>query len=224
MGWFGKNSEIRTNFHTRRTLFHSKFDQLTRSLYRWVCWREFQFFFQCNSHFNHRIASELLTVRCNPNITNWNIEDGYQSDVNESEAYPYRVFDSSMHNAMTLVLSITVDNSFRLCTFGVGFIIALHMPDEKVDIYKNSIYMPSEQHGSISIKPRVTVTSEGLRSYSPQVRGCYFRSERQLRFFKSYSLQKCEIECLANFTRNKCGCVRFDMPSISMLIFFLKIG
>lgn len=123
---------------------------------------------------------------------------------------------------MTLVLSITVDNSFRLCTFGVGFIIALHMPDEKVDIYKNSIYMPSEQHGSISIKPRVTVTSEGLRSYSPQVRGCYFRSERQLRFFKSYSLQKCEIECLANFTRNKCGCVRFDMPSISMLIFFFE--
>lgn len=57
------------------------------------------------------------------------------------------------------------------------------------------------------------VTSSGLRDYyTPQVRGCYFRSERQLRFFKLYSQKKCEMECLSNFTRDECGCVQFYMP------------
>lgn len=58
-----------------------------------------------------------------------------------------------------------------------------------------------------------TVTSEGLHNYAPQVRGCYLRSERQLRFFNSYSQNKCELECVANYIKVKCGCVQFDMPS-----------
>lgn len=59
------------------------------------------------------------------------------------------------------------------------------------------------------------MTSRGLRGiYTPQVRGCYFRSERQLRFFKLYSQKKCEMECLSNFTHDECGCVQFYMPRL----------
>lgn len=65
----------------------------------------------------------------------------------------------------------------------------------------------------ISVKPSVITTSDGLRSYAPRVRGCYFNSERQLRFFKSYSQQKCQLECFSNYLKMTCGCVTFSLPS-----------
>lgn len=133
--------------------------------------------------------------------------------INESETYPYRVFGSGLYNSVMLNMSITVDNSFRLCHYVIGFLIALHMPDELVDVYKNNIFLPPEQLDFITIKPKVKSISNDLRSYEPQVRGCYYRTERQLRFFKSYSQQKCELECLANYTTKECGCVQFDKPS-----------
>lgn len=63
------------------------------------------------------------------------------------------------------------------------------------------------------VKPTVMSTSEGLRSYAPRVRGCYFRTERQLRFFKSYSQQKCYRECYSDYLKATCGCVPFAFPS-----------
>lgn len=43
-------------------------------------------------------------------------------------------------------------------------------------------------------------------------RQCYFNGERYLRFFQVYTQQNCELECLANYTMAKCGCVKFSMP------------
>jgi amiloride-sensitive sodium channel len=55
-------------------------------------------------------------------------------------------------------------------------------------------------------------TSPKLQSYDPKVRQCFFEDEKKLRFFKLYTQSNCEIECLANFTLNTCGCVKFSMP------------
>lgn len=156
-------------------------------------------------------------MRDNPSATHWNVEDGYQSNVNESKLYPHRVFGSTVHKGMILMPLIGDDNIFPPCSPVTAFIISLNMPDEAVDIHKNSIFIPPGQLSRISIKPKVTVASKGLRSYAPQVRGCYFLSERRLRFFKMYSQRKCKIECMANFTMNECGCVPFYMPSNSNL-------
>lgn len=155
----------------------------------------------------------MLTVRDNPNASNWNVEGGYRSNLNENDVYPYRVFGSGAYCSMKIIANITVDDSFRLCCESIGFIIALHMPDELVDINKNYIFIPPNQYSAISIQPKVTTTSSSLRSYAPQVRGCFFRSERHLRFFRSYNQQNCELECLANYTANECGCVPFYLPS-----------
>lgn len=43
-------------------------------------------------------------------------------------------------------------------------------------------------------------------------RQCFFNDERYLRYFKVYTQQNCELECLANFTLATCGCVKFSMP------------
>lgn len=66
----------------------------------------------------------------------------------------------------------------------------------------------------VTIKPTITTTSNGLRSYDPNLRQCYFNDERRLRFFKVYSKNNCELECLANFTKKVCQCVKFSMPSM----------
>jgi amiloride-sensitive sodium channel len=51
-----------------------------------------------------------------------------------------------------------------------------------------------------------------LRKFSPQIRECYFESERKLKFFKSYTKAHCDYECMTNYTLKVCGCVKFSMP------------
>lgn len=55
-------------------------------------------------------------------------------------------------------------------------------------------------------------TSDGLKHYLPNRRQCFFNKERFLRYFKVYTQQNCELECLANYTMQQCGCVKFSMP------------
>lgn len=93
--------------------------------------------------------------------------------------------------------------------------MALHSAYEIPQLSDDFIYVPLQQQIFISVKPKMITTSNRLRGYEPHDRGCFFKTERRLRFFKSYSQSKCELECLSNFTKNECGCVRFWMPSKS---------
>lgn len=151
-------------------------------------------------------------MRNNPSSRHWNVEDGYQSNVDENELYPNRFF-TEYSNTFAFRLLMTVDDSFHLCHHLLGFILSLHMPNELWQMSKNQIFIPPGKFTNILIIPKVTITSDGLRRYAPQVRGCFFQTERQLRFFKSYSQRNCDHECLTNFTRNLCKCVGFNMPS-----------
>lgn len=163
--------------------------------------------------FFHRIQWNLVTVRRNLNATHWNAEDGYQSIANDNELYPHRVFSAGFRDSLKIYLQIWRDEFSENCGgFPNGFRLKMHMPDDLPQFTSNFYHIPTDQNIFMLIKPKVITTSNGLRSYSPRERGCYFKSERWLRFFKSYSRQKCEMECLANFTRNECGCVRFYMP------------
>lgn len=53
---------------------------------------------------------------------------------------------------------------------------------------------------------------DALRSFSPQLRNCYFEGEKVLKYFKTYTKAMCEYECNTNFTLSVCGCVQFSMP------------
>lgn len=101
--------------------------------------------------------------------------------------------------------------------------MALHLPSDLPRMQNDFIHIPPDQDVYISIKPNVLVTSKGLRRYSANERGCYFKSERKLAFFRSYSQKKCEMECLANFTKDYCECVHFAMPR-KPIIFFPAIS
>ncbi|XP_052753508.1 pickpocket protein 28-like [Galleria mellonella] len=68
------------------------------------------------------------------------------------------------------------------------------------------------QVSSVALKFNMISTSNSLKSYSPEVRQCYFQHERYLRYFKIYTSKNCRLECQANYTFEKCGCVWFHMP------------
>ncbi|KAJ6645324.1 F-box-like/WD repeat-containing protein ebi [Pseudolycoriella hygida] len=164
-----------------------------------------------NELYSDAIADDLLTIDSNPNSTHWNLEDGYRPNVNESEIYPYRVFGTE--DLMGLTVGVRINSEDYICLVEApGFHISLHAPDDIPRMRRDFIFIPPGHYVYVSIKPQVITTSEGLRSYKPVERGCYFKAERKLAFFKSYSEQKCEFECFANYTLAQCECVHFSMP------------
>lgn len=63
----------------------------------------------------------------------------------------------------------------------------------------------------IFIIPKVFVSDPGLKAIEAEKRGCFFDGERQLKFFKSYSARKCQLECFSDASARLCGCVPFDL-------------
>lgn len=150
----------------------------------------------------------------NPNGTHWNREEGYhESNAENFFLYPYRVYQTNIFDFVVTFLETWLDGSFQLCVyFAPGFRLSVHLSDEIPFAFEDIIHVPPGHDSFVYINTKV-ITSNDLRSYTPHERRCYFQSERRLRFFKSYSRKKCELECLTNLTKSNCNCVRFYMPS-----------
>lgn len=149
--------------------------------------------------------------------SNWNMERGYTRLKNvDTDSYPYRVFGSGDSSGLILILKVSKPNIDHLCGGPVqGFQIRFHGPGEDAQLWKKRFQLSPGAVKLFLINPIGTKAMEGIRKYSPEVRKCYYPRERQLRFFKMYSLRNCETECLANYTLEICGCVQFSMPSIN---------
>lgn len=159
------------------------------------------------------------------NATHWNREIGFTDTETASEYYPFRVFDTDSKiypyrvsgagpdNALNISIYFPRDELDPLCNRSARDIkFYLHSPDELPEP-SHYFHIPIGKRVSVSVKPNIIVTSNDLRSFSPWRRQCYFNDERKLRFFRVYTQRHCEIECLANFTKSRCGCVKFSMPS-----------
>lgn len=128
-----------------------------------------------------------------------------------------------MNSAARVCLTIHLFFAVQFSTFKIamndfrkylhGYKLSLNSPDEIPRFSNNFIFVPGGEVVYVSIEPKIMTTSPGLRSYAPHERGCFFKSERHLRFFKHYSQQNCKLECFANFTRNTMDCVKYWMPS-----------
>lgn len=69
-----------------------------------------------------------------------------------------------------------------------------------------------DEEAVVSVTPTMTVASYTLQGIAPELRHCYFPTERQLAFFKVYTQRNCELECVANITVRACGCAAIYMP------------
>jgi acid-sensing ion channel, other len=63
----------------------------------------------------------------------------------------------------------------------------------------------------VLITPEIIKTDRSLKTYEPKQRGCYFKGEKSLKFFKIYTRRNCEFECYAEHFLSKLNCVPFYM-------------
>ncbi|KAF5270642.1 hypothetical protein FQA39_LY01380 [Lamprigera yunnana] len=157
--------------------------------------------FQIGDYLNHGIKS-----------TNWTLEDGYPYELGK-DTFPIRAISAGQGAGLSVLLRAYEEDLDYVCRGPVqGFKVLLHHPADVPRVSQQYFRAPLNQEIVVAIKPDMMTTSDGLKDYHPHRRQCYFPSERQLKFYKVYTQQNCEIECLTNFTLHRCGCVSHYMP------------
>ncbi|KAL9703315.1 hypothetical protein quinque_006833 [Culex quinquefasciatus] len=142
----------------------------------------------------------------------WSQDGGYtaQSDL---DSYPYRALRPGQLAGLKVFLRSDRRNHDFLCRGALrGFKALLHPNNEYPQLTSQFVRIPMNQDVNIAVKPQIITTTPGLHHYSPERRQCFFNHERYLQFFREYTQDNCELECLTNFTLSHCGCVRFSMP------------
>lgn len=141
--------------------------------------------------------------------------------------YPYHMLRVDDGNGLTIKLNFLSDDFHwnYECDNPLtrSFKVFLHRSDEKKRAFDQPYEIEVGKKATVSIWPNIITTTIDARKYDPKVRQCFFNSERKLKFFKVYTRSNCEYECLANFTKKRCGCVKFMMPSnVSFLLLNYK--
>ncbi|XP_063916762.1 pickpocket protein 28-like [Zophobas morio] len=142
----------------------------------------------------------------------WTLENGYPKDEGK-DTFPRRAMSAGSKAGLFLLLRAYEQDLDYVCRGPVqGFKVLLHHPAEVPRVGTQYFRAPLNQEIVVAIKPDMMTTSAGLRNYDPHRRQCFFAEERQLQFFQNYTQQNCQVECVANYTRTRCGCVAFHMP------------
>lgn len=167
-----------------------------------------------------RINQETLGPTQSPTIHRWNSEFGYNETKNDcSQDYPRRVFSAGFQAGINVENTIPYKDFDNLCRSIEGFKVSLHSPTDVPRLSKNFFHISLDKLALVSVKPQMITTSPELRNYDPNQRKCYFDGERPLQFFKLYSQNNCELECLSNHTKEACGCVKFSYPSNEFILY-----
>ncbi|CAO1310179.1 unnamed protein product [Diamesa serratosioi] len=145
------------------------------------------------------------------NSTDWDFQMGYENK--NVDSFPFRVIDSGFRAGLNIKLSVKrSDLDFNCKGLVQGFKIALHSPGELPRLWDQFFQIPLEQQVLVAVRPQVLTTADGLKSYRPTARQCYFNNEKRLKYFKTYTQWNCELECLTEYTFKRCGCVKFSQP------------
>ncbi|XP_044262688.1 pickpocket protein 28-like [Tribolium madens] len=163
--------------------------------------------------FNTLNANDLFTNKTyifeghfkHDNVSNWDFDNNY-AKANEI-GFPVR--SSKITDYLTVRFNLNLNNIDKKCDKYEGYKIYAHHPAELPSKY---VKIGNEKKYKFGIKPEATITDSSLKNYAPHRRKCFYSYERPLKFFKIYTKQNCDTECLANFTLKRCGCVPFYMP------------
>ncbi|XP_059219962.1 pickpocket protein 28-like isoform X2 [Stomoxys calcitrans] len=163
----------------------------------------------------HRQMGLESTVKYNAFVNRsleWSLENGYSHQTGLN-TYPARVLSAGSRAGLFIVLqNFKQDLDFGCRGPIQGYKVLLHSPDDVPLVSKQFVRIPIAREVLIAVKPNMITTSVGISEYNPHRRQCFLSSERSLRFFKIYSQNNCELECLTNYTLKTCGCVKFSMP------------
>ncbi len=142
----------------------------------------------------------------------WSRDSGFKKGLPlENYTYPFRSFNyyDFFH------ISFNVNHSARISPSNSKLSVFFHAPDEIPVHHRRSTVgdIEMDKISNIEITPHLVV-SEGIEHYKPSVRQCFYTNERYLKFYKVYTQNHCEWECLTNYTLAQCGCVPYHMPRL----------
>ncbi|KAG4075709.1 hypothetical protein HA402_003534 [Bradysia odoriphaga] len=138
----------------------------------------------------------------------WSRDYGYRNNLPlQDYTYPFRSFDIDD----SLETALNVEDSKRFFRFNSDILVIFHAPDEAplYDRHSEVVRIKPGKYNYIEITPHLVV-SEGIEHYAPEVRQCYYSNERHLKFYKNYTQNNCESECIVNYTIAQCGCVSYE--------------
>ncbi|XP_035790347.1 pickpocket protein 28-like [Anopheles albimanus] len=142
----------------------------------------------------------------------WSMDEGFH-DGTVGDSYPRRTFGAGIRAGMFVILKARMKDADYLCSNSFqGFKVHLYPPHQYPRVYTQFFRVPLGQEVSVSVDPLVIDTSPKIKSYNSNRRKCFYNRERKLRFFKLYTKNNCETECLSNYTLQSCGCVQFSLP------------
>ncbi|XP_035448299.2 pickpocket protein 28-like isoform X1 [Spodoptera frugiperda] len=159
---------------------------------------------------NPRSLNDLNITFPSPAV-DWTPEDGYPADA-PPDGFPWRPKGIGTHHGLSLVLDANLAEYYCASTKSAGFKILLHNPTETPKIRNlGGIYGPGRE-ARIAIWPRISDAQPSLRSIDIKKRLCLFSNEKELVFFRTYTLKNCEMECEAQAMLDVCKCVYYYMP------------
>lgn len=160
-----------------------------------------------------RMATGMMIVKNNPNVSNWNLERDYLEPFCHEYEYPHRSVNSSIMPCFDGAFGIFISDCEYSCNGHYqGFNLIFNIPGKAIAMSQHFFRVPIHEN-----TPKIITTSEALRHYEPSQRQCFYQSERQLRFFKMYTQHNCEEEYRANLSKSQCDCVKFSMLSKNFL-------
>jgi amiloride-sensitive sodium channel len=173
---------------------------------RGICWSvNLQPFHEV---FNSNQTSSDFAYEADVNETVWSLDRGFFK--NSTGKIPFKANKKNSFGALMMLEDSVADN---VCMkHGKSFTYILHLPNEIPTIFHDQHSLPYGTQKMVTLTAVSYKTDDELRGYPPETRGCYFENEKRLKFFKSYTKNHCDLECLANHTLATCGCVKFSMP------------
>lgn len=119
------------------------------------------------------------------------------------------------HMGLTIVLDADLDSYFCSSTSSVGFKVLLHTPTETPKISNYGFFVTPGQEIRAVVDPKINDASKLIRSIPVKQRKCFFASEGNLSYFRTYSMKNCEMECESLLIEFHCGCVMYYMPKMN---------
>lgn len=116
---------------------------------------------------------------------------------------------------LTIILDANIKQYFCSSTNSVGFKVLLHTPTETPKISNYGFFITTGQEIRTVVEPRINDASDLIRSIPVRNRQCFFASEGNLSYFRTYSKKNCEMECEALLMAKHCECVMYYMPKVN---------
>ncbi|XP_025207357.1 pickpocket protein 11-like [Melanaphis sacchari] len=134
--------------------------------------------------------------------SNWNLDDGYNG--NSTSNIPWNMKSTAFWNTVEFILA--QKDSINGCSSKQGFTIYFHSPSDVPDYSHSSLKLSKNSHSFVQIITQLSLTDDGLKSWTPEKRGCYYLNEKWLKYNTIYSYINCYAECQVNYTETLCGC------------------